>query len=144
MPIFNNKASFPITGGRPYVMVKIMGGDGKWHDVNMMLDSGNDITLLTKDTAKAIQMDPKTDGDLFRVAGINGTPDMFFMFTGQMQIGGMSPISTKIGIGPLRDNLLGRNDIFKRYSILFTPNSVHFIENKEGKNQKLNIDELGG
>src|ERR1041385_4343230 len=106
---------------RPFINVGVQGADGQFKNINMMVDTGNDVTLIKKDEARRLGLNPDA-GQSFSVSGISGVPQTFKMLTRQIKIGSLPARTVRIGIGDVPDNLLGREDIARDYSITFHGN----------------------
>jgi len=103
---------------RPFVNVMMMGKDRQFHPVKLMVDSGNDLTLISQQTAHELGYSTR-DGEPFHVAGISQTAQDFSMINTMIRIGSYPPIHIGVGIGDVKDNLLGRQDVYNHYDITF-------------------------
>lgn len=122
------RANFDTGGGRPRGKIGVMGGDNQFHDIEFLLDTGNDVTLITEDAARSIGLDYQS-GHPFTVVGVGGAPKTFYMVTRPMKIGTDDPIQARIGVGDTPENLLGYQDIAPQYRIVYDRNqNVRFEE----------------
>ena len=134
----HNNASFTITGkeGRPHIPIRVMGGDGVWHDnITVLADSGNDVTLFTAEAGNATGLSQKAqqEGQPFPVMGVSTTPINFNMTKTYVQIGNLRPIEIPLGIESmgapqLEDSLLGREGAMEKYVVVYTGDKVIFVE----------------
>lgn len=113
-----------LSSGRPMIAVSILGAHGRWTEVEMLADSGNDITLINLETARRLGF---TDcHEHIDVAGISGAPQKFCIHRVQMRIGNSRPITIRVGVGDLDDNLLGREGVFDKFDISFRKHGIEF------------------
>lgn len=113
--------------GRPFINIDFQTKDGRWSTIRALADAGNDITLLSERDALKLGFN-KGDGRPFRVAGISGVPQQFYMVDTYIRIGRFEPTPIRMGFGPVRDNLLGREDIFPYFNIIYSPGHITFLE----------------
>jgi len=114
---------------RPNIPIWMLGPDRQWHRIRVMVDTGNDITLINRETANSVGFVPERDGRPFRVAGISGSPTQFFMIDNVwMKVGETDPVQGRVGIGEVRENLLGREDIMNQFEITFTQGYIRFVK----------------
>ena len=124
----HNHVSFSTVGEkRPFINMPIMGKDSRFQMVRLLADTGNDVSLINFETAAQLGFD-ENDGTIFRVAGISQQAQQFRMVKTYIKIGNTKPRKIRLGIGPLKDNLLGREDIFPYYNVEYTPTAVIFRE----------------
>lgn len=84
---------------------------------------------MNRETATSVGFVPERDGRPFRVAGISGAPTQFFMIDNVwMKIGTTDPVQGRVGIGEVRENLLGREDIMNQFEITFTQGYIRFVK----------------
>jgi hypothetical protein len=128
-------AIFAISGerNRPHIFIEILGKDQQWKVIHCMADTGNDINLFNLPEAERLGIDVKKEGTPFKVGGISGDPVTFYMCDIVMKIKDTLPFKARAGFGELRDNLLGREGVFHRYDIVFSPDSVTFWERKHAE-----------
>ncbi len=99
-------------GQRYFITIKIKNASGGFSPVRVLADSGNDITILTHNTARSLGYDTSKMNDVssFHVKGINGQPAEFKEINTQVIIGNI-PLIIPIGLATkdedLSDNLLG-------------------------------------
>ena len=127
---------FPIVPGERYhITVGILGFDKQFHDVNILADTGNDVTLLKASTAKQLGVDPQTlAANTFPVSGISGAPNPFKEIKTLVLFPGLRPTWITVGLAQqedhLTENLLGRKDILDngKYEISYDNDSVTIRE----------------
>lgn len=113
-----------VTGQRPYAEVLLAG-----KPVRMLIDSGNDITLLPTEIADRIGIPWRGLPDAFNVKGVDpNTSVPFKTTTVPLQIGNDRPIMIPVGIGELRDPLLGREGLLDNYDVGFSKGRVTFSQ----------------
>lgn len=126
----SNVAKFSIAPhDRYHVKVKIRNKQGQMQEITALMDAGNDVTLLRNSTSRQLGYDPQNEpGEVFPVGGITGGPQQFKKIVTLLQFGNMTPIQAHIGLAyqekSLAEDLIGRQDIFDRYEIDYTGNSV--------------------
>ena len=119
---------------RYHGVVHTMGGDGKLYPVTYLIDSGNDISILTRQTANRLGFNPDVEGELFFVKGIAGPGQKFKKMINVIKIGDLTPMKVRMGMAveaqSLSENLLGRQDIFDsgRLEIIYDEDSIEFRE----------------
>jgi hypothetical protein len=118
---------------RPHIFIEILGKDQTWKVIHCMADTGNDINLFNKPEADRLGIDLEKEGRPFKVGGISGDPVTFYMCDIVMKIKDTLPFKARAGFGELRDNLLGREGVFSRYDIVFSPDSVTFWERRHAE-----------
>jgi len=125
--------TFDISSGkRPHIMVDILSADDRWVPVRLLADTGNDVTLLNEKTAQDLGL---TTPEIlaravpFKVQGIAAAPMDFMMIKRPVRMGGSTtPIEIKIGVGPLRENLLGREDVLDKFEMTFTKSKLKLTQ----------------
>lgn len=111
---------------RPYATVYLQSKDGNFYPSTMLSDSGNDITLINYQTANSLGLRPD-DGKVFEVEGVSpGVRDKYYMYQLPMRIGNYLPFMATVGVGPVAQNLLGRRDVFDRFSVTYADRQVVF------------------
>lgn len=124
------------TGQRPYAEVNLNG-----RPVRVLIDSGNDITLLPTEIADRIGINWRQLSDGFNVKGVDPNTSVPFKTTTiPLQIGNDPPIQIPVGIGELRDPLLGREGVLDRYDIQFSKGSVSFNQHGGGGDNGLGFN----
>lgn len=119
----SSTASFNV-GQRPHIEVNLAG-----KPTRMLWDSGNDITLINHDTADRLGIPWRQLPDGFNVKGVDPTSSVPFKTLNlPIQIGGTNPITIPVGIGPIRDNLLGREGVLDRFDATISKNKVVFSQ----------------
>lgn len=113
-------------GERPMVSVQLQDQQGGYQSVDMMADSGNDITLINKDVARRLGYQFDASGGAVNVVGISGQPQQFIPRDNvMMKIGDTEPFKSKILIGDVDINLLGRNSM-ENFQVTFDGRKVLF------------------
>src|SRR5690242_20983973 len=69
-------ASF-ANGSRPYITINLQGTDGQFHPIKGILDTGNDITLLTPAASSELGLTQGHSTGQFNVKGIGAKPMVF-------------------------------------------------------------------
>lgn len=97
-------------------------------------NSGNDISILTAQTAKQLGLYNPNVGETISISGIAGGGQEFKMFPNWIQFGNMKPIQVKMGFA-LRDeslpvNLVGNKDILDsgHYTLIMDEDSIALHE----------------
>lgn len=121
------RAIFETGGGRPRGKVGVMNASGQFQDVEFLFDTGNDITLITTGTATQLGLDPN-QGQKFTVSGVGGDVKDFRMIMRPIKIGNDDPITVRLGIGDVPENLLGYQDIAPEYVISYSKNRQVIFE----------------
>jgi hypothetical protein len=132
----NTVAFFPVPAGdRYHIPIKIRGKDGMLHDVVILADTGNDVTLLRTSTSNMLGFDPINEmGQVFPVGGITGDAQPFMKIWNLIQIGNLRPTYIRMGLAEreesLMEDLLGRQDVFDsgKYSVTYDNMGVSFQE----------------
>jgi hypothetical protein len=113
----------------------IRGKDGQFHNITILADTGNDVTLLRTSTAMMLGFDPINEmGMTFPVGGITGAPQPFTKIWNLIQIGDLRPTYIRMGLAQmemsLAEDLLGRQDVFDsgKFSITYDNMGVTFRE----------------
>ena len=121
-------------GQKKEVMVKVGNSQGQLVPIRMIMDSGNDLSLLTAGTAKQLGLYNPNIGETIHVSGIAGGGQEFKMFRNWIQFGNMRPIQVNMGFA-LRDeslpvNLVGNKDIVDsgKYTLIMDENSIELHE----------------
>jgi hypothetical protein len=122
------------SGQKKEVMVKVGNAQGQLTPIKMIMDSGNDISLLTASTAKQLGLYNPNIGETIHVSGIAGGGQEFKMFRNWIQFGNMRPIQVNMGFA-LRDeslpvNLVGNKDIIDsgNYTLVMDEDSIELHE----------------
>jgi hypothetical protein len=108
-------------GSKPFIPISIQDAYGQWQVVYMLVDWGNDITLISANTAARLGfMEEAPDGTL-PVQGVFGEPQQAIIREGViMQIGETNPFATRILITDTEQNLLGREFIDGRFDVMLS------------------------
>jgi hypothetical protein len=134
---YNTFHSFSVPLGKPHhITIKILGMDGQLHDVRLLADTGNDITLITRETAQSVLgINPDMiQGNEFDVFGITDQPVVAEEINNMVQIGSLRPVWIPMGIvseyGAFAEDLLGRRGLLDNglYEIIYDEDSVDFRE----------------
>lgn len=119
---------------RYHGVVHTGGADGRLYPVTYLIDSGNDISILTRKTADKLGFNADMEGELFFVKGISGPGQEFRKFVNIIKIGDLTPMKIRMGMAvkesSLAENLLGRQDVFDsgRLEIIYDEDSIEFRE----------------
>lgn len=118
-----------------YITIQVLGGDGNFHPVKVIADTGNDVTLLTKATADYLGLNPNF-GSLLEVSGIReGMVSRFKKIKTHIQLGDLNPIIAEIGFAldtdSLQENLLGNKGILGsgHFNFIYKKDSLTIIDN---------------
>lgn len=121
-------------GQKKEVIVKVGNSQGQLVPIRMIMDSGNDISILTAQTAKQLGLYNPNVGETISISGIAGGGQEFKMFPNWIQFGNMKPIQVKMGFA-LRDeslpvNLVGNKDILDsgKYTLVMDEDSIQLHE----------------
>jgi hypothetical protein len=136
-------ASF-VNGGRPYITIDIQGTDGQFYPVKGILDSGNDITLLTPETSAKLGL---TGGaSTFNVKGIGNKPMVFTNTDLLMRVQNTEPVTIPAGAqipqgndDHLRDNLFGRKGILDHFNIMMSKGRIELHQTGGGASNSLGL-----
>lgn len=132
-------ASFAVNIGAPYhIEIQILGMDSQMHPVKILADTGNDITLITRETAQnilGINPDIIQGGTEFDVFGIDpNTPVVAKEINNMIRLGSLRPVFIPMGIvsefGAFAEDLLGRRGLLDNglYEVVYDEDSVDFRE----------------
>ena len=111
--------SFSI-GQRPYINVQVAG-----KPVRFLWDSGNDVSLINHQTADYLGINPQQIQEGFSVKGISQQAQPFGMVHLPMTIAGQTTV-VPVGVGDVKDNLLGREGILDKYNVTINSQQVTF------------------
>ena len=138
-------ASF-MNGGRPYINIDIQGADGQFHSVKGILDSGNDITLLTPQTSAELGLTGDQGQGTFNVKGIGAKPMVFTNVKLLMRVQDTEPVWIRSGAqipaagdDALRDNLFGRKDILDHFDIVMSKGRIELHQTGGGASNSLGL-----
>jgi hypothetical protein len=121
-------------GQKKEVTIKVGNAQGQLVSIPAILDSGNDITLLTTQTAQKLGFYNPNVGETIHVSGIAGGGQEFKMFPNWIQFGNMKPIQVNMGYAVRPDslpvNLIGNKDIIDsgRYKLIMDEDSIELHE----------------
>ena len=117
-----------------YGNVNILGADGHFKPIRMILDTGNDVTLVTNSSARYLGFSPGMGTPLV-VSGIKqGMVSHFEKVRTQVQLGDLTPVTVELAFAlepeGLQENLLGNKDILSsgKYEFRFDHDSVTIID----------------
>jgi hypothetical protein len=129
---------------QPHVTAHVQVGN-QWRPFQAILDSGNDITLISQQTAAQLGIGKNMCTSNFKVQfGHQQTQGHnFCQVKIPMRFGNMKPFMASVGIGPVRENLIGRKDAFEHHTITFAPGGKIRLSQSNPNNNTFNID-LGG
>jgi hypothetical protein len=120
---------------RPHINMMVGDSQGKMQSLTVLVDNGNDITLLTRSAAQQLGIDPMNTGEKFDVSGITDLGQNFGKITNTIQIGNLPPIQIRMGLAwedaGLAENLLGRLDVIENgpYTLTLDGQSATFTIN---------------
>lgn len=130
--------SFKIkTGDRYHVTMGILGMDSKMHEIPILFDTGNDVTLITRETAEGVMklspdlIDPSAG---FPVYGITDKPVTALKIRNMIKLGPLRPVWIEMGIvaekGAFAEDLIGRRCLLDNglYSVTYDEDSVDIRE----------------
>lgn len=113
-------------GQRPYANIDVAG-----KPVRFLVDTGNDLSLINHETAQYLGIDPSQIQQGFSVKGISQQPQPFGMVNLPMTIAGQT-VTVPVGVGQIKDNLLGREGILDKYTISMSANQITFSPMGDG------------
>jgi hypothetical protein len=120
-----------------------MGRDGQFHAIRGILDSGNDVTLLTPGATQELGISQMEGNGTFNVKGIGAKPMVFNNVRLLMRVKGTQPVWIRAGAqipqpgdDNLRDNLFGRKDLLDNFDIYMSKGTIelHQTRNAGGAN----------
>lgn len=121
-------------GEKKEIIVNVMNPQGQMVPIRMVFDTGNDISILTAQTAKQLGWYNPNLGEKISISGIAGGGQEFNVFPNWIQFGNMRPIKVKMGFA-LRDeslpvNLVGNKDIIDsgQYSVTMDDSKIELHE----------------
>lgn len=127
-------AFFPVDASGKYrIDIEIRTGSGSMQSMNILFDTGNDITIIKTSDGQRLGLDTES-GTAFMVGGINGPGQAFVKIKNLIRIKGLNPIWIPMGIaqdeGSLYENLMGRAGILDSgiYEIRQDERGITFIE----------------
>lgn len=107
---------------QPFINAQVNVG-GQWKQFRAILDSGNDVTLMSQQTAQQLGISPQmAGGKAFKVQFGNTANDAhnFYQVSLPMKLAPhLRPFTAAVGVGQVRENLIGRKDAFQHHDILF-------------------------
>jgi len=129
----------PISkGDRYYGNVEVMTPSGQYQAIRALIDSGNDVSILTNATAVQLGFHVASIKERFFVRGINGEAKEFAEVKTKIKIcNQLSPIPLTLGLAldndALTDNLIGRKDVFDngKIEIAYDDDSITFREKSD-------------
>ena len=130
--------------------------DGKLHPINILFDTGNDVTLITRETAeKVMKLSPELIDPAagFPVYGITDKPVTALKIKNMIQLGPLRPVWIEMGIvaeyGAFAEYLIGRRCLLDNglYSVTYDEDSVDIREKhmmlNAGQGNDFNINKPG-
>lgn len=121
---------------QPFINAAVQVG-GQWRQFRAILDSGNDITLITQQTAQQLGISPQMASGKFKVQfghSQNEGHD-FYSVKIPMKLGAhLPPFQASVGVGPARENLIGRQDAFQHHDITFSKGQVRITQSNPNNN----------
>jgi len=128
--IITMSASF-ANGNRPYITIHIQGTDGQFKPIKGILDTGNDITLLTPASSADLGLTQGHATGQFNVKGIGAKPMVFNNVKLLAKVQDTEPVWIRAGAqiptggqDQLRDNLFGRKDILDKFDIVMSKGKI--------------------
>ena len=125
---------------QPHITAHIQVGN-QWKPYSAILDSGNDVNLISEATAQKLGLSKSMCTSRFKVQfgqAANQGHD-FCQMQVPMRFGNMRPFMATVGIGPVRENLLGRKDVFEHHTITFDHGKIRMSQSNPNNNT-FNID----
>jgi hypothetical protein len=128
---------FPISHNGQYrIPLGVQHASGGMAQINIIFDTGNDITLFTTATSHQLGYDPHSMGDSFPVTGITPNPLKFGKLNITIRIGGLRPIMIPCGLATeeqFPEDLMGRKGLMDSgaYSVTQDERGITFTE-KQG------------
>ena len=116
----------PSKNAQPFIQPSIQIG-GQWRSFRAILDSGNDITLITPQTAAQLGLSPKMASGNFKVqfGEQQNQGHNFYSVKVPMKLAPhLKAFMASVGVGPVRENLIGRQDAFQHHTITFSGGKV--------------------
>lgn len=113
-------------GQRPYINVMIAG-----KPVRMLWDSGNDVSLINHQTADYLGISPQHIQQGFSVKGISQEAQQFGMVHLPVTLAGQTTV-IPVGVGDVKDNLLGREGVLDKYNVTINSQEVTFSPMGDG------------
>ena len=111
---------------RPIVPVFVRDANNNWQTVHMLSDTGNDITIINRQTAMQLGFNPDY-GALTQVAGIGrGTNPSRVWENVYIKIGETSPVPITMLVMDTDMNLLGRKDVLDNFKVTYDKGNVVF------------------
>ena len=137
-PQYSLKESFNLANQqRPRIPIKFTGPGGMSSTVVTLLDSGNDITLMTKENARRLGIDPERDGVPFNVLGVSAGTIRPRLIRIVGQIGNLRPRVFRVGVGDVPENLTGYEDMSQYYNIAFKGRESVTISERDTKSANM-------
>lgn len=116
-----------------------MGTDNTFHPIRGILDSGNDITLLTPNSSAELGLTRNDATGEFNVKGIGAKPMVFYNVKLLMRVQDTQPVWIRAGAqipsqgeDALRDNLFGRKDILDHFNIVMSKGRIELHQTGGG------------
>jgi len=113
---------------RPVAYVHLKGKDGNWYLFDPYIDSGADISLLTRSDCNLLGYELK-NGQERRISGVSGGIIRTYIHQVLLRIGEIE-LTAEVAFAELEQvpRLLGRKDIFNRFQINFDEEElkIHF------------------
>lgn len=110
--------------------------NGQWRPFSAILDSGNDITLIGQDTASKLGITRRMARSNFKVqfGQTANQAHNFYMVQIPMRFNNMKPFMASVGVGPVRENLIGRKDAFEHHTIVFDKGQIRMFQSSPNQN----------
>ena len=120
---------------QPKIQAHVQVGN-QWRPFTAILDSGNDVTLISDATAAQLGINRGMARSSFKVQFGNTANDAhnFYQVHLPMRFQGMQPFQSTIGVGQVRENLIGRKDAFEHHDILFSQGKIKIFQSHPNAN----------
>ncbi len=108
---------------RPIINLDIRGIDGVWRQFDFLVDTGADITLLSRENADKLKL-PIFGARQVVIAGILEQSDLFFVHNVDMRIAHccfVGQVAVPLKDGPM---LLGRDVLLSAFEVTFDQNEI--------------------
>jgi hypothetical protein len=112
---------------RPVARIFIKNSDDKWQRFRVYIDSGADMSLLTRNDAEFLGLS-LSKGEYHPIIGVGRTLIPAYIHTVKMRIGDTElDVKTAFADSDEVPRLLGRADIFTRFKITFVEQELKII-----------------
>ena len=111
--------------------------------VRFLVDSGNDLTLINHQTAQMLGINPGQIQQGFSVKGISQKAQPFGMVHLPITLAGQTTV-IPVGVGDVKDNLLGREGVLDKYNLNINSNQITFSYMGDGLGLNLPVSQNFG